>query len=65
MDRLLAKLKCITWMAMWGWLIEVLLSDFMQGSRLSVTERNSFKRGREQNTNTEGGLNVKYIIEMH
>lgn len=67
MDRLLAKLVRVTWMAMWGWPIEVLLSDFMRGRRLRVTERNSLKRGTEQNSKYRriGGLNVKYVIEMY
>lgn len=66
-DRLLEKLRCVTQPAMWGWLLEELLSDFMYSSSFWVTETNSLKSRREYNNKyrTRGGLNVKYILEMH
>lgn len=66
MDRLLAKLSCVTRTATRAGLRETLLSDFMQGGRLWAMERHSLKRGREQISKYRriGGLNVKHIIEI-
>lgn len=64
-DRPLEKLRCKTQSALWGWLLEDLLSDFMDSS-LWVTEINPLKR-REYNNKYRniGRLNEKYVLEMH